>query len=210
MARYRGPVVRLSRREGLDLGLKASHVFNKEKSSFEKRKTPPGLPTKKKGKVTEYSVQLREKQKVKRIYGVLEKQFRNYFEKASKQEGITGEILLQFLERRLDNVIYRLGYAVTRRQARNFIAHRHITVNGKRVDIASYQVSIGDKIGIYDKFRKSIFIEENIKVAQSLNRVPSWLSSDFTNFSGEVIALPTREHVEMPIQEQVIVELYSK
>lgn len=210
MARYRGPVVKLSRREGVNLLLKSSHNFSKEKSSFEKRKYPPGLPPKRKGKVSEYGIQLREKQKVKRLYGVLEKQFRKYFEEANRIPGITGEQLLQFLERRLDNVIYRLGFAVTRRQARNFIAHRHVLVNGHRVDIPSYRVNIGDKIEIREKFKKSPFIEENIRLAQSLNRTPSWLSVDYTNLSGEVIGMPSRDDIEIPVKEQVIVELYSK
>jgi len=210
MARYRGPVVKLSRREGVNLLLKSSHNFNKEKSSFEKRKYPPGLPPKRKGKISEYGSQLREKQKVKRVYGVLEKQFRRYFEEANRVPGITGEALLQFLERRLDSVIYRMGYAVTRRQARNFIAHRHILVNGTRVDIPSFRVSIGDKIEIRDKFRSSLFLEENIKLAQSLNRTPAWLVVDFSTFSGEVTGMPAREDIEIPVKEQVIVELYSK
>jgi small subunit ribosomal protein S4 len=210
MARYRGPVVKLSRREGVNLLLKSSHNFNKEKSSFEKRKYPPGLPPKRKGKLSEYGIQLREKQKVKRVYGVLEKQFRRYFEEANRIPGITGEQLLQFLERRLDNVIYRMGFAVTRRQARNFVAHRHILVNGVRVDIPSYRVSIGDKIEIRDKFRVSSFLEENIKLAQSLNRTPAWINVDFTNFSAEITGMPAREDIEIPVKEQVIVELYSK
>lgn len=210
MARYRGPVVKLSRREGVNLLLKSSHNFNKEKSSFEKRKYPPGLPPKRKGKISEYGSQLREKQKVKRVYGVLEKQFRRYFEEANRVPGITGETLLQFLERRLDSVVYRMGYAVTRRQARNFIAHRHILVNGTKVDIPSYRVSIGDKIEIRDKFKSSLFLEENIKLAQSLNRAPAWLKVDFSTFSGEIIGMPAREDIEIPVKEQVIVELYSK
>ncbi len=210
MARYRGPVVKLSRREGINLLLKSSHNFNKDKSSFEKRKYPPGLPPKRKGKVSEYAMQLREKQKVKRLYGILEKQFRRYFEEANRIPGITGEQLLQFLERRLDNVIYRLGFAVTRRQARNFIAHRHILVNGLRVDIPSYRVKVGDKIEIREKFRNSPFLEMNIRLAQTLNRVPGWLQVDFVNFSGEVIGMPSREDIEIPVKEQVIVELYSK
>ncbi|WCL51105.1 30S ribosomal protein S4 [Leptospira sp. GIMC2001] len=210
MARYRGPVVKLSRREGVNLLLKSSHNFNKEKSSFEKRKYPPGPPPKRKPKLSEYGVQLREKQKVKRVYGVLEKQFRRYFEEANRVPGITGETLLQFLERRLDSVVYRLGFAVTRRQARNFIAHRHILVNGVRVDIPSYRVSIGDKIEIRDKFRSSSFLEENIKLAQSLNRTPAWLNVDFANLTGEITGMPAREDIEIPVKEQVIVELYSK
>ncbi|EOQ87963.1 ribosomal protein S4 [Leptospira yanagawae serovar Saopaulo str. Sao Paulo = ATCC 700523] len=210
MARYRGPVVKLMRREGLNLFLKNSHTLHKEKSSLEKRKYPPGLPPEKKGKITEYGAQLREKQKVKRAYGVLEKQFRRYFEEASHTPGIPGENLLQFLERRLDNVLYRMGFAVTRRQARNFVAHRHILVNGHRVDICSYRVNVGDKIEIREKFQKSAFIEENIKLAQAINRTASWVSVDYSKFSGEVLSLPTREHIDIPVKEQVIVELYSK
>ncbi len=210
MARYRGPVVKLMRREGLNLFLKNSHTLHKEKSSLEKRKGPPGLPPKKKGKITEYGTQLREKQKVKRAYGVLEKQFRRYFEEAAHTPGIPGENLLQFLERRLDNVLYRLGFAVTRRQARNFVAHRHVIVNGHRVDIPSYRVNVGDKIEIRGKFQTSTFIEENIKLAQAIQRTVSWLSPDYTNFSGEVLSLPTRDHIDFPVKEQVIVELYSK
>ncbi len=211
MARYTGPACKLCRREGLKLYLKGSRCLNKEKCSFEDRKNPPGLPPKKKGKVSEYSLQLREKQKVKRIYGVLEKQFRAYFAKAHKsQTGITGEILLQLLERRLDNVVFRLGLASSRAQSRSFISQGHVNVNGIRVNIASYQTKVGDKIEIREKIKKSNIMDLNIKFAQGLNRHPSWLTPDYTNFSGEIIALPTREHIDMPIKEQVIVELYSK
>ncbi|MCE9499609.1 MAG: 30S ribosomal protein S4 [Leptospira sp.] len=211
MARYTGPVCKLCRREGLKLFLKGSRCLNKEKCSFEDRKTPPGLPPKKKGKISEYSIQLREKQKVKRIYGVLEKQFRAYFAQAHKsQTGITGEILLQLLERRLDNVVYRMGFASSRAQSRSFISQGHITVNGQRVDVASFQIKIGDKVNIKEKMQKSNVMDLNIKLAQSLNRYPSWVIPDYSNFSGEVSALPSREHIDMPIKEQVIVELYSK
>lgn len=210
MARYTGSVCKLCRREGLKLFLKGSRCLNKDKCAFEKRKTPPGLPPKRKGKVTDYSLQLREKQKVKRIYGVLEKQFRRYFDKANHIEGITGETLLQMLERRLDNVIYRLGYASSRAQARAMISQGHIDVNARRVDIASFQVKVGDKVSIKESFRKSAQLEENIKLAQSMNRHPSWLSPDYTNFTSEILSLPTREHIDLPIKEHVIVELYSK
>jgi small subunit ribosomal protein S4 len=210
MARYTGPVCKLCRREGLKLFLKGSRCFNKDKCSFEDRKNPPGLPPKKKGKVSEYSLQLREKQKVKRIYGVLEKQFRDYFEKANHQDGITGENLLQLLERRLDNVVYRMGFATSRNQSRSFIAHGHVRVNGVRVDIASYQIKVGDVVSFQDKFVKSSMIEQNISFAKSMSRHPSWVSPDYATLQGEVLSLPLREHVDMPIKEQVIVELYSK
>ena len=182
MARYTGPVCKLCRREGLKLFLKGSRCLNKDKCSFEDRKNPPGPPPKKKGKISEYSTQLREKQKVKRIYGVLEKQFRDYFEKANHQEGITGENLLQLLERRLDNVLYRMGFASSR-------AHT---------------------ISFKEKLSKTDLMDQNIKLAQSLNRHPAWVSPDYTKFTGEIASLPAREHVDMPIKEQVIVELYSK
>ncbi|MCB1178003.1 MAG: 30S ribosomal protein S4 [Leptospiraceae bacterium] len=210
MARYTGPVCKLCRREGLKLFLKGSRCFNKDKCSFEDRKAPPGPPPKRKGKVSEYSMQLREKQKVKRIYGVLEKQFRDYFDKAHHMEGITGEILLQMLERRLDNVVYRMGFTSSRAQSRSLIGQGHVKVNGKKVDIASYQIKVGDVISFKDKITKTPMFDQNIKFSQSLNRHPSWLSPDYTNFNGEVLSLPLREHVDMPIKEQVIVELYSK
>ncbi|WP_039948289.1 30S ribosomal protein S4 [Leptospira fainei] len=207
MARYRGPVVKLMRREGVNLFLKSSYTFNRDK--FHK-KGPPGMPPKRKPKVSEYGAQLREKQKLKRAYGLLEKQFRRYYEEASHAHGVTGEILLQLLERRLDNVVYRLGFAVTRRQARNFISHQHVLVNGERVDIPSYRLNVGDKIEIRGKFHTSAFITQNIQLAQSLNSIPSWLSADFIKFSGDVLSLPERHHVDIPVKEQVIVELYSK
>jgi len=210
MARYTGPVCKLCRREGLKLYLKGSRCFNKEKCSFEDRKNPPGLPPKKKGKITDYSLQLREKQKVKRVYGVLEKQFRDYFEKANHMEGITGELLLQLLERRLDNVVFRLGFASSRAQSRSMISHGHITVNGAKVDIPSYQIKIGDKISFKEKMMKSPTLDQNIKFAQSMNRHPSWLTPDYSSFTGEVTAMPAREHIDIPVKEQVIVELYSK
>lgn len=210
MARYRGPVCKLCRREGLKLYLKGSRCIDKDRCSFEKRKDPPGLPPKRKAKLTDYAVQLREKQKVKRIYGVLEKQFKSYYEKANRMEGITGEILLQILERRLDNTIYRLGFATSRNQARSIIAHGHVLVNGRKVDIASFQVKIGDMISFKESVTKAPFFDENIKLAQSMNRSISWILPDYTNFTGEVSALPQREHIDLPIKEQVIVELYSK
>ncbi|MEM7180095.1 MAG: 30S ribosomal protein S4 [Spirochaetota bacterium] len=210
MARYRGPVCKLCRREGLKLYLKGSRCLDKDRCSFEKRKNPPGLPPKRKAKLTDYAMQLREKQKVKRIYGVLEKQFRSYYEKANNMEGITGETLLQMLERRLDNTIYRLGFASSRNQSRSLIAHGHIKVNDRKVDIASFQVKVGDVISFKEALTKAPFFEENIKFAQSMNRNVSWLLPDYVNFTGEVTALPQREHVDLPIKEQVIVELYSK
>ncbi|MCB1191026.1 MAG: 30S ribosomal protein S4 [Leptospiraceae bacterium] len=210
MARYRGPVCKLCRREGLKLFLKGTRCIDKNKCSIEKRKNPPGLPPKRKGKISDFSIQLREKQKVKRIYGVLEKQFREYYEKANRTEGITGELLLQLLEQRLDNVIYRMKFATSRIQARSFISHGHVIVNGIRVTIPSYQVSVGDKISFRENFFKSTTFTDNIKLAQSLNSSPAWLSPDYANYTGEVTSIPSRENIDLPIKEHIIVELYSK
>lgn len=210
MARYRGPVCKLCRREGLKLFLKGTRCIDKNKCSIEKRKNPPGLPPKRKGKISDFSIQLREKQKVKRIYGVLERQFRDYYEEANRIEGITGEILLQLLEQRLDNALYRLKFATSRNQSRAFISQGHVLVNGVRVTIPSYQVKVGDKISFSDKFAQSNTFTENIKLAQSLNSTPDWLLPDYANNKGEVISLPKRENVDMPIKEHIIVELYSK
>jgi small subunit ribosomal protein S4 len=210
MARYTGPVCKLCRREGLKLFLKGSRCLNKEKCSFEDRKNPPGLPGKRKGKISDYSLQLREKQKVKRIYGVLEKQFRDYYSRASHQDGIAGENLLQLLERRLDNAIYRMGFASSRAQSRAFISQGHIVVNGTRVNIPSYQIKVGDIVTFREKFSKSPALDSNIKLAQSLNKHPNWVLPDYSKLQGEVVSLPKREHIDMPIKEHVIIELYSK
>src|ERR687891_343223 len=192
MARYIGPVCRLCRREGMKLFLKGERCYT-EKCAIEKRNFAPGQHGKtRKAKLVGYGLQLREKQKVKRIYGVLENQFRRYFETAERTRGITGETLLQLLERRLDNVIYRLGLATSRAQARQLVRHGHFTVNGRKVDIPSYSVKAGDTIGVKGR------------------GVPEWLSFDQGAMSGRIASLPTREQINLPVQEQLIVELYSK
>ncbi len=152
---------------------------------------------------------MREKQKVKRIYGVLERQFRNYFKKAARRKGITGETLLQFLEQRLDNVVHRIGFAASRPQARQLVANGHVTVNGRKVDIPSYLVQEGDEISIREKSRKNEFLQVSIETAMGRG-VPAWLELDAENFKGRVATLPTREDIVLPITEQLIVELYSK
>lgn len=204
MARYRGPRQRLSRRERLDLDLKSSQ----SKLSTAKRKAPPGPQNKRVRQLSEYGIQLREKQKVKRIYGILEKQFRKYYKMADRLTGITGEDLLRFLEMRLDNVVYRLGWAGTRAQARQFVGHGHILVNGKKVDIPSYQVRIGDEIKIAEKSMRG-HIQEAIEKASEAS-VPAWVEYDASSNTGKVVARPEREHIEYPINEQLIVEFYSK
>ena len=208
MARYRGPVCRLCRREGVKLFLKGDRCYT-DKCAMERRPYPPGQHGQMRRKKTEYALLLREKQKLKRIYGVLEKQFRRYFEEAERQKGVTGENLLILLERRLDNVIYRMGFANSRNQARQLVRHGHVLVNGKKVDIPSYLVDVGDEIAIREKSREIPFIKEAME-SVSRRGIPSWLEVDPDNFKGKVKALPTREEIAIPVQEQLIVEFYSK
>ena len=209
MARYVGPVCRLCRREGMKLFLKGERCYT-EKCAIEKRNFPPGQHGKsRRAKLAGYGVQLREKQKVKRIYGVLEDQFRRYFESAERQRGITGETLLQLLERRLDNVVYRLGLATSRSQARQLVRHGHFVVNGKKVDIPSYSVRPGDVIGVRQTSQKSPAILHAIEEVKGRG-IPEWLQFDEGQTTGRIVSLPTREQINLPVQEQLIVELYSK
>ena len=209
MARYIGPVCRLCRREGMKLFLKGERCYT-EKCAIEKRNFPPGQHGKtRKAKLAGYGLQLREKQKVKRIYGVLEDQFRRYFETAERTRGITGEMLLQLLERRLDNVVYRLGLATSRPQARQLVRHGHFLVNGKKVDIPSYSVRQGDVITVLGRTQKNVTIEHAIEEVKGRG-IPAWLSFDATALSGRIVSMPTREQINLPVQEQLIVELYSK
>ncbi len=209
MARYTGPVCRLCRREGTKLFLKGSKCMS-DRCPLEKRNFAPGQHGQsRKAKVVGYGLQLREKQKAKRIYFTLETQFRAYYEKASRATGVTGDLLIQQLERRLDNVAFRLGFAMSRRQARQIVRHGHVEVNGRKVNIPSFQVSVGDTIAIRENARKLVVVEAARDYAAS-NPVPSWLQPDFANLSGKVVALPRRDEVQLPVNEQLIVELYSK
>ena len=209
MARYVGPVCRLCRREGMKLFLKGERCYT-EKCAIEKRNFPPGQHGKtRKAKLVGYGVQLREKQKVKRIYGVLEDQFRRYFESAERQRGITGETLLQLLERRLDNVIYRLGLATSRPQARQLVRDGHFQVNGRKVDIPSYSVKAGDVVTVIGRSQKNPTIEHAIEEVKGRG-IPEWLSFDASAIAGRIVSMPTREQINLPVQEQLIVELYSK
>src|SRR5579859_7356660 len=209
MARYTGAVCRLCRRDGMKLFLKGAKCFT-EKCPVEKRKFAPGQHGKdRKAKIVGYGLQLREKQKAKRIYFTLEKQFRNYFEKAARAQGVTGEILLQQLELRLDNVAFRLGFATSRRQARQLVRHGHVTVNGKKVNIPSYQVRVGEEIAVKESSRKLTVIEGARDYASGQPQV-GWLSVDREKLSGKVQSLPNRSDVNLPVNEQLIVELYSK
>ena len=209
MARYTGPVCRLCRREGTKLFLKGAKCMS-DRCPLEKRNFAPGQHGQsRKAKVVGYGLQLREKQKAKRIYFTLETQFRAYYEKASRATGVTGDLLIQQLERRLDNVAFRLGFAISRRQARQIVRHGHVEVNGRKVNIPSFQVSVGDTIAIRESGRKLAVVEAARDYAAS-NPVPSWLQPDFANLSGKVVSLPRRDEVNLPVNEQLIVELYSK
>jgi small subunit ribosomal protein S4 len=210
MARYSDAVCRLCRREGMKLYLKGERCF-KEKCSFETRKgkIPGQHGAGKTKKPTGYALQLREKQKVKRIYGVLEKQFSLYFEKADAKKGQTGHNLLAFLECRLDNVVFRLGFAPSRGAARQMVMHGHVKVDGRRVDIPSFQTKSGQSIELSEKAKNNEFVKSSLETAAGRG-IPKWLTLDSAAFKGQVIATPTREDVPLDINEQLIVELYSK
>src|SRR5664280_2681471 len=210
MARYTGPVCRLCRRDGTKLFLKGAKCFS-DKCPIEKRNFPPGQhgQSRKVKKVVGYGLQLREKQKAKRIYFTLETQFRAYYQKAANKTGVTGELLLQQLETRLDNVCYRLGFAMSRRQSRQLVRHGHIQVNGRKVNIPSFQVTVGEEIQIRESSRK-VPILEIARDFASHQRAVQWLDINRENLSGRLIALPTRQDVNLPVNEQLIVELYSK
>jgi len=208
VARIRGSVCRLCRREGMKLFLKGNRCFT-EKCAIEKRNFAPGQHGKRRVKMQGYGIQLREKQKVKRIYGLLEKQFRLAFHEANRKKGVTGELLLINLERRLDNVAYRLGFASSRAQARQLIAHGHVRVDGRKVDIPAYLVKPGQVIGVKEKTGKNALLLASLDAARGRG-IPAWLQADHDNLRGTVANLPRRDEITMPIQEQLIVELYSK
>ena len=208
MARYTGASCRQCRREGMKLFLKGDRCYT-DKCAIVKRNYAPGQHGQGRKKVSNYGLQLREKQKVKRIYGVLETQFRNMYERAEKMTGKTGENLLSLLERRLDNVVYRLGFGVSRPQARQLVTHGNIEVNGKKVDIASYLVKPGDVVAVREIRKDNPVIKENME-ANSVRPLPEWLEVDREKMSGKVIRLANREDIDLPVEEHLIVELYSK
>ena len=209
MARYIGPVCRLCRREGMKLFLKGERCYT-EKCAIEKRNVPPGQHGRsRRAKVAGYGIQLREKKKVKPTYGVVQNHFRKYFEAADRTKGITGELLLQSLERRLDNVIYRIGYGTSRAQARQLVRHGHFLVNGKKVDIPSYAVRQGDTIAIKAGSVDNASITHAREEVKGRG-IPEWLTLDAAGTSARISSLPTREQINLPVQEQLIVELYSK
>ena len=208
MARYTGPVCRLCRREGTKLFLKGERCTS-GKCALDRRNTAPGQHGAANKKMKEYGVQHREKQKTRRYYGVLEKQFVNYFEEADRTEGMTGENLLKLLERRLDNVVYRMGMAESRKEARQLVLHEHFSVNGKKVNVPSIIVRVGDEVKVMDNFRNSPKCKE-LAEGMATKNAPKWLDTNKENLSAKVVALPEREDIDFPFNEQLIVELYSK
>lgn len=209
MARYTGPVCRLCRREDTKLFLKGDRCYT-DKCSYERRAYPPGQHGQRRGrKRSDYGEQLREKQKVKRMYGLLEKQFKGYYTKANRMKGVTGENLLKLLERRLDNLIYRMGFASTHREARQLVLHRHFSINGRICNIPSRLLRPGDVVEVKERSRKATKIVEAV-AAVDRRGVPSWIELDKEAFKGTLKTMPVREEMTMPIREQLIVELYSK
>jgi small subunit ribosomal protein S4 len=208
LARYTKSVCRLCRREALKLFLKGERCYT-DKCAIERRNYPPGVHGQGRHKFSEYAVQLREKQKVKRMYGVLEGQFRRYFEMAERSRGITGETLLQLLERRLDNMVYRMGFATSRAEGRQLVRHGHFMVNGRKVDVPSALLRPGDMVGVRERSRKVVRIQEALAQAEHRG-APDWLEVDKEGFTARVKALPSRDELTMPINEKLIIELYSK
>ncbi|NIM70022.1 MAG: 30S ribosomal protein S4 [Xanthomonadales bacterium] len=208
MARYTGPTCKLARREGTDLGLKSPARGLESKCKISQ---PPGQHgASRRQRLSDYAVQLREKQKVRRIYGILERQFRNYYMLAAKRKGATGENLLMLLESRLDNVVYRMGFAVTRAQARQMVSHKAIAVNGELVNIPSFQVQPGDTVAVRDKARNQLRVKEAITLSQEMDLVPAWMEVDPDKMEGQFKVLPDRQELPPDINENLIVELYSK
>ena len=205
MARYRGPVEKIERRLEADLGLKGERRLS-GKSALEKRPFAPGQHGQRRTKISEYGLQLREKQKAKFVYGIMEKQFYKLYEEATRKDGVTGELLLQYLERRLDNVVYRLGFVGTRRQARQVVSHGHILINGKKVDIASYRVKQGDVVTLKESSKELLMVKASV----GQKTVPGWLSLEGTTLTAKVLENPGRDAVDFEINEAMIIEFYSR
>jgi small subunit ribosomal protein S4 len=208
VAKYRGPVCRLCRREGEKLFLKGSRCMT-EKCAIERRSYPPGQHGQGRPRTSDYSLQLREKQKLRRIYGLQEGQFRGVFERAERQSGVTGDALLRLLECRLDNIAYRLGFGASRKQARQVVSHGHLTLNGKKINVAGALVKAGDVIQVRERSRDLAAIQSSLEAVDSRG-IPDWLELDKGAFRGTVRALPTKDQITLPVNEQMVVELYSR
>jgi len=208
VAKYRGPVCRLCRREGEKLFLKGTRCMT-EKCAIERRSYPPGQHGQGRPRISDYSTQLREKQKLRRIYGLQERQFRGMFERAERQSGVTGEALLRLLECRLDNVTYRLGFGASRKEARQLVSHGHVTVNGRKTNVPGAQVRAGDVVAVRERSRAVLSIQAALEAVDGRG-IPEWLELDKAGFQGTVRALPTKDQIPLPVNEQLVVELYSR
>ncbi|HNW28715.1 MAG TPA: 30S ribosomal protein S4 [Spirochaetota bacterium] len=210
MGRYTGPRCKLCRREMTPLMLKGQRCLTDKCPIKGKKKYPPGPPRKRRAKLSDYAVQLREKQRIRRSYGLLEKQFRLLFFDALRMKGVTGDNMMSLLERRLDNVIFRMGFSSSRSQARQLVKHKHVTVNGRIVDIPSYRVVEGAVIAIREKFVSNVMLEDSIKLAKAIDSIPGWIEVDFEKRTGKIVRLPVREDLTSNFNDQLVVELYSK
>ncbi len=210
MGRYTGPRCKLCRREMTPLMLKGQRCLTDKCPVKGKKKYPPGPPRKRRAKMSDYAVQLREKQKIRRSYGLLEKQFRLLFQDALQKKGVTGDNLMSLLERRLDNVVFRMGFASSRSQARQLVRHKHVLVDGKTVDIPSFRVKENNVISVREKYAMNAMIDDSIKLAKAIDSVPGWMEVDFEKRSGKIVRLPVREDLTTSFNDQLVIELYSK
>jgi small subunit ribosomal protein S4 len=210
MGRYTGPRCKLCRREMTPLMLKGQRCLTDKCPIKGKKKYPPGPPRKRRAKLSDYAVQLREKQRIRRSYGLLEKQFKLLFQDALRMKGVTGDNLMSLLERRLDNVVFRMGFASSRTQARQLVKHKHVTVNGRVVDIPSYRVTDGNDVSVRDNYSNNVMLEDSIKLAKAIDSIPGWLQVDFEKRSGKIVRMPIREDLTSNFNDQLVVELYSK
>ena len=209
MAKYIGPSCKICRREMMPLMLKGQRCLS-DKCAVKKKKYPPGPPRRRRSKLSEYGIQLREKQKIRKSYGLLENQFRRLFQEASRMKGVTAENMLSLLERRLDNTVYRMGFASSRMQARQFIQHRHIVVDGKIVDVPSFRIKESAVVELREDFKNNIMVEDAIKLSKAVGSIPEWVEVDFENKTGKVVRIPIKDDITANFNEQLVVELYSK
>lgn len=209
MAKYIGPSCKICRREMMPLMLKGQRCLS-DKCAVKKKKYPPGPPRRRRSKLSEYGIQLREKQKIRKSYGLLENQFRRLFQEASRMKGVTAENMLSLLERRLDNTVYRMGFASSRMQARQFIQHRHIIVDGKIVDVPSFRIKESAVVELREDFKNNIMVEDAIKLSKAVGSIPEWVEVDFENKTGKVVRIPIKDDITANFNEQLVVELYSK
>jgi small subunit ribosomal protein S4 len=209
MAKYVGPSCKICRREMVPLMLKGQRCLS-DKCAVKKKKYPPGPPRRRRAKLSEYGIQLREKQKIRKSYGLLEKQFRRLFQEASRMKGVTAENMLSLLERRLDNTVYRMGFASSRMQARQFIQHRHILVDGHIVDIPSFRIRESAVVELREDFKQNVMVEDAIKLSKAVGSIPEWVDVDFENKTGKVVRIPVKDDISANFNEHMVVELYSK